>query len=103
MDTAFTRVSTFLPGRQRCSDRGSYEYELLNPSYDSAKRWVALAAQWCLINPGKRKISVPGGGSTLTHHCALRRTVILASTTSRMHGNRLYLGSESADFQDHSD
>jgi len=40
----------------------------LNPSYDSAKRWVAPAVQRGLINPGKRQISVPGGGSTLTHH-----------------------------------
>src|SRR5690349_4253970 len=37
-------------------------------SYDSAKRWVAPAVQRGLINPGKRQISVPGGGSTLTHH-----------------------------------
>jgi hypothetical protein len=75
----------------------------LNPSYGSAKRWVALAVQRGLINPGKRQISVPGGGSTLTHHRALRRTVIFASTSSRMHGNRLYLRFESADFHDHSD
>jgi hypothetical protein len=40
----------------------------LNLSYDPAKRWVAPAVQRGLINPGKRQISVPGGGSTLTHH-----------------------------------
>lgn len=45
-----------------------YKYELLNLSYDSAERWVAPAVQRGLINPGKRQISVPGGGSTLTHH-----------------------------------
>src|SRR5579859_6676371 len=32
------------------------------------QRWVAPAVQRGLINPGKRQISVPGGGSTLTHH-----------------------------------
>src|SRR6185312_6055220 len=37
-------------------------------SYDSTERWVAPAVRRGLINPGKRQISVPGGGSTLTHH-----------------------------------
>jgi hypothetical protein len=43
-------------------------------SYTSAKRWVAPAVQRGLINPGKRQISVPGGGSTLTHHQTLNPT-----------------------------
>jgi hypothetical protein len=40
----------------------------LSPSYGPAKRWVAPAVQRGFLNPGKRQISVPGGGSTLTHH-----------------------------------
>src|SRR5215469_10541428 len=36
--------------------------------YDSAEWWVAPAVQRGLINPGKRQISLPGGGSTLTHY-----------------------------------
>jgi hypothetical protein len=44
--------------------------------YDSAKRWVAPAVRRGLINPGKRQISVPRGGSTLTQHQILLLSLI---------------------------
>jgi hypothetical protein len=53
-------------------------------SYHSAKRWVAPAVQRGFINPGKRQISVPGGGSTLTHHQAFSE----ASSCTHLSGNR---------------
>jgi hypothetical protein len=62
----------------------------LTPEYDSAQWWVAPAVQRGLINPGKRQISVPGGGSTLTHYQSKQHFSRDGRDARRFHKHRSY-------------